>query len=101
MITELNGRKQTLLFQFTNGHEVEVFMYTEARHFSWFVTRNCRKNPSAERISTVSFIKIPNLHLKNEFIDLLKSLKKLVCILGFSGELYTYQRVYSMFILPH
>lgn len=52
----------------TNGHEVEVFMYTKARHFSRFVARNCRENPCAERAATVSLIKVPYLYLRKLFL---------------------------------
>lgn len=44
-------------------------MYTQARHFSWFVARNGRENPSAERISTVSFVEVPDLYLKIVMVD--------------------------------
>lgn len=50
----------------TNGHEVEVLVYTEARHFSWFVSRNCRKDPRAQRVPTVSLVQVPDLHLQNK-----------------------------------
>lgn len=61
------GRMQTLSLCLTNSHEVEVFMYTETRHFSRFVARNCGENPSAQRISTVPLVKVPHLYLKNEY----------------------------------
>lgn len=43
-------------------------MYTEARHFSRFVARNCWKNPSAERISTVSLVQVPDLYLWTRYL---------------------------------
>lgn len=42
-------------------------MYTETRHFSWFVARDCRKNPCAERISTVSLVEVPHLYLNKRY----------------------------------
>lgn len=47
----------------TNAHEVEVFMYAKTRNFSGFVAGNCRKNPSAQRISAVSLVKVPDFNL--------------------------------------
>lgn len=66
MITGLMGRLFLLFPLLTNGHEVEVFMYAEAGHFSRFVARDCRKNPCAEWISAVSLVKVPNLYLRME-----------------------------------
>lgn len=48
----------------TNGHEVEILMHTEAGHFGGFVARDRGEYPSAERIPTVSLVKIPDLYLK-------------------------------------
>lgn len=48
----------------TNGHEVEIFMNSQTRNFSGFVARNCRKDPSAERVPAVSLVKVPDLNLQ-------------------------------------
>lgn len=61
-------REHTLSLHLTNGHEVEVLMYAEARHFGRFVAGNCGEDPSAERISTVSLVKVPDLHLRNDSV---------------------------------
>lgn len=39
-------------------------MYTEAGHFGGFVAGDRGEDPSAERIPTVSLVKIPDLDLK-------------------------------------
>lgn len=39
-------------------------MYSKARNFGWFVARNCREYPSAERTSAVSLVKVPDFNLR-------------------------------------
>lgn len=49
----------------TNGHEVQILVYTEARHLCGFVARDRREDPCAERSPAVFFVKVPDLHLVN------------------------------------
>jgi len=49
----------------TYSHKIKVFMYTETRHFSGFVSRYGREYPGTQRTATVLLIKVPHLHLMN------------------------------------
>lgn len=65
---ENSEREQTRdSWHLTNGHEVQILVYTKARHLCGFVARNCRKDPRAERSPAVFFVKVPDLHLQLGF----------------------------------
>lgn len=65
--SEPNSDYWEISLRLTDGHEVEVFMHAEARHFSRFVAGNRGENPRAQRIPAVSFVEVPHLHLKDKF----------------------------------
>lgn len=49
----------------TNGHKVEVLVYSEAGHLCWLVPRNSWEYSGTQRIPAVSLVQIPYLHLGN------------------------------------
>lgn len=62
-LKERTDRPWSASWYLTDGHEVQILVYTEARHFCGFVARNSRKYPCAERCPAVFFVKVPDLYL--------------------------------------
>lgn len=50
----------------TNGHEVQVLVYTQAGHFCGFVAWDGREDPGAQRIPPVPLLQVPDLHLQQK-----------------------------------